>query len=1117
MENDKNLKRRRRIFAVTLSLASALLIIAVLYLSLVPIDLTRFRARIESVVESRVNGEVAFDEIVIKFLPSPDIRLKNVIASTGGKPLLKAASMRARLSLLPLLTGKAIFEDLDVFEAAAFIERDKDGVTNLRKFLKTEKEKKEGKLEIKSFNLSGGSIRFTDLSVAAPAVFEVASIKGYLYERPDGAVYKADGILLPASAISIAGDRKNDVISGTAILKAFDLGSLNPYLKKADSASISGRAELSLSYNLGGKRLVNGKAVYSGLEAAYPRLFERPIRSKSGSASFNYESDDKGYGFGVTDIKLLAGGAIISGNVNVTGPDEKRLVAVSASTTPIELATLKALIPMKIIPVKAAKRIASIVPLGGAVKLESFKLSADIETIKGKRLLSTPGAVFAAVTLNDLSFRYPGFKEPFSGVTGVASLANNGVRVAGLTGRYNRELIEELKGSLNDLTGALSYDLSLKGVFDANEALALAKDLTKGAEGPLVEKLKWANAEGGITLEAKAKGSVRDKRPVEYSGVVRVDNGALSYEPFPIALTSIDGEAGFDNSKIEIRSLNASDGFSDLKLKGNVHDYRGKDLSFDLKAEGSISGKTVEAFTGDRPAYEGLAVEGDAPFEANAKGRPDSFTSGFHVDTAPAYIKYREFVRKERDYPLDINGDISVEGKALSVKNGRASFGSTTLALSGEVDRGTSAYNFSASSERMPLSDLDDVSPILEANFPSGGVVSFSVSSLKKPNEAAQYKGGIGVKDGHFKTLLIAKPVERINAFARFDGDRARIEIENLSAGDSSLYGAIDVLSISGKSLSFDITSPRLRAEDIFKKRTEETEEEKALREAAREKVLKEKGKNPAADIIGIGSVRVAEGDVWNHKFSDLRVEVKFEGKAVHAAPVSLTIDGGRATGGVTLYRDPENPLLFEAEAKLADIDLGTVVASFGAREPIVSGPLKGSVTLSGKRGGGFASGLNGKASLVSDGGRLWKFRLMSRIFSILNIFSIDELLKEGLPYRSLSGDFTMTDGIIKTDNMALDSDSMRMSSYGSINTPEATIDSILAVHPFVTIDKIISSIPLAGWIITGKEKSTVSFYFSVEGPLKRPEIDPIPTKSVEQSVFGILERLIEAPIELLK
>ncbi len=1122
METDENLRRRRRIFAVILSLSSALLIITALYLSLVPIDLTRYRSRIESMIESRVSGDVAFEEIVIKFLPSPDVRLKGVTASTGGRPLLKAGSLRARLSLLPLLTGKAVFEDLDAVDAAAFIERDKDGITNLRKFVKAEKDaEKKGrkwKLAIKSFNISGSSIRFTDFSGAAPAVFEVTGIKGYLYERPEGIFYKADGLLLPASEISIAGDRKKEITSGTALLKAFDLKRLNPYLKKAGgNASVSGKAEMSLSYALGEKRLVNGKVVYRGLEAAYPRLFERPVRSSSGSASFNYTSDGKGSGFSITDIKLLAGGSIISGGVNVTGPKENRLVKASASTTPMGLASLKGLLPMKIIPVKTAKRIASIVPLGGAVKLESFSLSADVDTIKGKRLLSTPGAVFAAVTLNDLSFRYPGFKEPFSGVTGVASLENNGVRITGFTGRYNKELVEELKGSLSGLTGALSYDLSLKGVFDADESLGLAKELTGRVEGPFIERLRRANAEGDVILEAKAKGSIKGKKPIEYSGSAKIVNGALSYEPFPVALTSIDGEAGFDNSKIEIRSLGASDGFSELKLKGTVLGYRDKDLSFDLNAEGAASGTTVEALMKDRPAYAGLTLEGDVLFEADAKGRPGSFTSDFHIDTTPAYIKYKELVRKERDYPLDIKGGLAVEGKELSVKNGLASFGSTTLALSGKVDRGTSAYGFSASSERMPLSDLDDVSPILETNFPSGGIVSFSISSSKKPNEAAQYRGGIGVKDGHFKTPLIAMPVERINAFARFDGDRARIEIENLSAGESSLSGAIDVLSISGKSLTFDITSPRLRAEDIFRKKTEAVGEEKALKEAAREKILKEKGEKPAAPIIGIGSVSVAEGDVWNHKFSDLRVEVKFEGKTVHVAPISLTIDGGRATGGVTLYRDPENPLLFEADAKLADIDLGTMVASFGAKEPIVSGPLKGSVTLSGKRGGGFASGLNGKAALVSESGSLWKFLLMSKIFSVLNILSIDELLKEGMPYKSLSGDFSMADGIIKTDNLAFDSDSMRMSAYGSINAPDATIDSVLAVHPFVTIDKIISSIPLAGWIITGKEKSTVSFYFSVEGPLKAPEIDPVPTKSVEESVFGILERLIEAPMELLK
>ncbi len=1127
MEKDKNLRRRRWILAVILSLPSALLIAALLYLSFVPIDLSDYRSNIESMIEARVSGDVGFEGIVIKFLPSPDIRLKGVSASNEGKPLLKAGSLRVRLSLMPLFTGKLVLEALEISNAKAFIERDEGGMTNLRKFLRIEevkepKAKKKIKLAIKSFNIDGSSISLTDKRPATPAVFEVTGIKGYLYEKPDGFTYKVDGLLLPSSGLSFAGKKEKGTIKGTALLNAFQLERLNPYIRKAakdSSVAIMGRADLNLSYNFDEKKLIEGKVVYKGLKAGYPRLFDTPIESGSGSASLNIIADDKGTEFRARDVRLLLGNFILNGAASVTGPKENRVVKVLASTTPIGLGSLKGLLPMKAIPKKAAARIEGIVPLGGTIKVDSFSLSADMDTLKRGRLLNKPGAVSLALTLNGLSFRHNGFKEPFSGITGKASLGNDELRVSEFSGRYNKELIQELKGSLSDLTGGLSYNFSLKGVFDANESLGLAKEMTRDMEGGFMEDLRKADAEGRVELEANVKGAVRGKNPLEYSGNAIVRDGALSYGPLPVRLTAINGEAGFDNLKIDIRSLSASDGYSDVRLNGTVSDYRGKDPSFELNAEGALSGETVRGIIKDQPVSpisNDLAFEGYVLFNASVSGHAGSFSSDVSLNAAPAHIKYKEFVRKEQDYPLTIDGSIALEGRELSIKKASASFGSSSLSLSGRINTETSAYILSVSSPKMRLSDLDDVSPFFATDFPSDGLVSFDISASKAPGAPAQYRGEVAVKDGHFKTPLIAKPVERINATARLNGDKARIDIEGLFAGDSFLAGRIDILSIADKAVSFEITSPRLIAGDIFRKKTEKEKDEEAAKKAAREKAIREKGEKPAPPVTGSGTIRALDGDAWGHKFSGLAIEVKFEGKTVRLAPITLSIDNGRVSGELTLHRGPED--LFEAEAKFSDIDLDTMISAFGAKERVLSGPLRGRIRLSGKRGARpFASGLNGQATLVSEKGRLWRFILTTKIFTILNIISIDELLKEGIPYKALSGDFSMSDGIISTSNMAFDSDSMRMSAYGRIDTVDATIDSILAVHPFVTIDKIISSIPLAGWIITGRQKSTVSFYFGIEGPLKSPDIDPVPTKSIKESVFGILERLIEAPMEFLR
>jgi hypothetical protein len=69
-----------------------------------------------------------------------------------------------------------------------------------------------------------------------------------------------------------------------------------------------------------------------------------------------------------------------------------------------------------------------------------------------------------------------------------------------------------------------------------------------------------------------------------------------------------------------------------------------------------------------------------------------------------------------------------------------------------------------------------------------------------------------------------------------------------------------------------------------------------------------------------------------------------------------------------------------------------------------------------------------------------------------------------------------------------------------------------VAVKPFQNVDRIITKIPLAGWLLGGKEQSLVVAYFRVTGPLGDPQVAPIPLRSVGRNLFGIFRNLLEIP-----
>ncbi|MEE8574854.1 MAG: AsmA-like C-terminal domain-containing protein, partial [Thermodesulfobacteriota bacterium] len=225
--------------------------------------------------------------------------------------------------------------------------------------------------------------------------------------------------------------------------------------------------------------------------------------------------------------------------------------------------------------------------------------------------------------------------------------------------------------------------------------------------------------------------------------------------------------------------------------------------------------------------------------------------------------------------------------------------------------------------------------------------------------------------------------------------------------------------------------------------------------------------------------------------------------------------DLGLLSGDIIYMMKKDSPLLFETDLKLKNLQLEKFIAGFGVKEKFLSGNLNSTIKLSSKRGAG-KSGLNGDISILSEDGRLWKFIVISKIFSIVNILSIDQAFTEGLDYDNISGTFKVIDGIASTEDFLFESRSLRMSAIADLDIDDASIDSTLGFHPFVTVDSIVSKIPLAGWIITGDKKSMLSMYYTVKGPLKDPDVTPIPVKSIGKNVFGILQRVIEAPIRFV-
>ena len=115
------------------------------------------------------------------------------------------------------------------------------------------------------------------------------------------------------------------------------------------------------------------------------------------------------------------------------------------------------------------------------------------------------------------------------------------------------------------------------------------------------------------------------------------------------------------------------------------------------------------------------------------------------------------------------------------------------------------------------------------------------------------------------------------------------------------------------------------------------------------------------------------------------------------------------------------------------------------------------------------------------------------------------------MPYRRISADFDVVDGVMQTKNLLLDSEVVRVSGVGKVVLADQTVDLDLAARPLQVLEQGIRRIPLLGRLLP-QEQSLVIAYFDMQGRWADPAISVAPVKSLSETVVDILLFLLKAP-----
>lgn len=244
--------------------------------------------------------------------------------------------------------------------------------------------------------------------------------------------------------------------------------------------------------------------------------------------------------------------------------------------------------------------------------------------------------------------------------------------------------------------------------------------------------------------------------------------------------------------------------------------------------------------------------------------------------------------------------------------------------------------------------------------------------------------------------------------------------------------------------------------------------------------------------------------------------EVTFDNDHVRYIVTEGTSAAGRLNGEGTARRQEES-WHHTLELNLDKANLDAINDQLLPERRWVSGMLSTRATFAFDTAPNYATlpTLQGQLSLRLEDGSLSHYPALVRLLGLLGApaqpYRLPDLTRERMPYRRLSADIAVKDGVMHTTNLLLDSEVMRLTAEGSMRLTNQYVDLDLAVRPLHVLERGIRKIPLLGRLLP-KKQSLIVTHFDMEGPWDNPTITVAPVKSLSQTARDLLLFLLRAP-----
>ena len=284
-------------------------------------------------------------------------------------------------------------------------------------------------------------------------------------------------------------------------------------------------------------------------------------------------------------------------------------------------------------------------------------------------------------------------------------------------------------------------------------------------------------------------------------------------------------------------------------------------------------------------------------------------------------------------------------------------------------------------------------------------------------------------------------------------------------------------------------------------------------------KPARSSGKNKLKVVV---KAEVAQGTYQGLNVQQATTTVTSADGVLRISPLRFLTGGGSCLAQIALHKDAKQNQMLTVSGQIKGVEASTLqYGKILGEKGLLSGALDGDFQLTGELGDHYLPTVDGGFLLTIKDGVLRKFTFLAKVFSLLNVSQIltlqlPDMVEEGMPFSNMEGSFVLRDGVLTTEDLLVTSNAMNLSLVGDVDLVKEELNLLLGIKPFGTVDKVITRIPIAGWLLTGADKALITAHFEVTGPSKTPKVQAIPVTSVSSKVLGIFQRVLGLPGKLI-